>query len=107
MVKKRLKDGAECRKCAQVAQLLQQRGYWDRIDEVVWAEESDAASPGMRLASQHGIETAPFFLVEDEGHERIYTSALHMMKECFQHTPSLLEQVEDTARNQPDDLGLP
>ncbi len=86
---------------------MQQRGYWDRIDEVVWAEEADAESPGMRLASQYGIETAPFFLVADEGQERIYTSALRFMQDCFQHAPSVVEQAEEQLRNQPDDLGLP
>ncbi len=108
MVKKRLKDGSECRKCAQVTQLLQQRGDWDRINEIVWAEETDAHSPGMQLARQYGVETAPFFVVEQaEGNATVSTSALQFTQDCFRHTPSLFERAEEASRSHPDDLGLP
>jgi Zn ribbon nucleic-acid-binding protein len=39
MVKRRLIDGSECRKCAEAADHLKSRGLWDRIDEIVWALE--------------------------------------------------------------------
>ena len=41
MVKKRLRSGEPCRKCAQAEDLLKTRGLWDRVDEVVWADEKD------------------------------------------------------------------
>lgn len=107
MVKKRLSDGSECRKCGQVTQLLKQRGYWDRIDEVVWADERQPQSPGLQLAAKHGVDTAPFFIVHEGGRESVYTSAIQFMQACFQHAPSLLEQMEEQSRTQPDDLGLP
>ena len=83
MVKKRLSNGEPCRKCSQVEDLLRQRGVWDRIDEVVWAVEGEANSPGMVLSAQHGVETAPFFIVSDQGGERIYRSALQLIRDCF------------------------
>ena len=48
MVKKKLADGSDCRKCADVTAYLQARGFWERIDEVVWAHEDDPQSPGTR-----------------------------------------------------------
>lgn len=107
MVKKRLRDGSECKKCAQVTQLLQQRGYWDRIQEVVWADERDAASSGMQLANTHRITTAPFFIVQGPDRETVYTSALQFMRDCFQHTPSRLEQLAEEARTNSERAGLP
>jgi phosphoadenosine phosphosulfate reductase len=84
MVKKRLAGGGICEKCEQAEQLLRSRGLWDRIDEVVWAQEGDPESPGMRLSSRHGVELAPFFVVAgDDGSERVYTSALRMIREVF------------------------
>ena len=63
MVKKRLLSGEPCRKCAQAEELLKARGLWDRIDEVVWADEGDPASPGMKLGARLGVKLAPFFVV--------------------------------------------
>ena len=66
MVKKRLLDGSECRKCQEATAHLQSRGLWERIDEIVWVDERDAASAGQQLAQQHGVDRAPFFIVRDE-----------------------------------------
>src|ERR1043166_9121735 len=63
MVKKKMKDGSDCRKCAEVTEHLQSRGLWDRIDEVVWAYKDDPNSPGMLLGKRLGVERAPFFVV--------------------------------------------
>jgi phosphoadenosine phosphosulfate reductase len=82
MVKKRLASGEPCRKCLQTEELLRARGMWSRVDEVVWADEADPESPGMRLAREHGVEVAPFFLVEDGGAAPVvYTSALVLVRE--------------------------
>jgi phosphoadenosine phosphosulfate reductase len=82
MVKKKLADGSPCPKCAQAEDLLRRRGQWQRIDEVVWANEGEANSPGMLLGKRYGIDRAPFFIVaEDDGHETIYESALLLMRE--------------------------
>jgi phosphoadenosine phosphosulfate reductase len=82
MVKKRLRSGEACRKCAQAEDLLKTRGLWERIDEVVWADESDPSSPGMVLSARLGVELAPFFIVRsDTGSETVYESVLQFIKE--------------------------
>src|SRR5262250_3291752 len=58
MVKKRLRDGSECRKCAQATQQLESRGLMGRIDEVLETREGDSASPAAQLAARFGIDTA-------------------------------------------------
>jgi phosphoadenosine phosphosulfate reductase len=81
MVKKRLANGQPCEKCAQAEELLKRRGLWERIDEVIWADENDPSSPGMQLAQDKGVTLAPFFVVRDRGAEQVYTSALGFIKE--------------------------
>ncbi len=82
MVKKRLLSGEPCRKCAQAEDLLKTRGLWSRIDEVVWADEGDPASPGMVLGARLGVQLAPFFVVtSDSGAETVYESVLQFIKE--------------------------
>jgi len=77
MVKKRLASGEPCRKCAQAEELLKARGLWSRVDEVLWADENDAASPGMQLGARLGIGLAPFFVVRQEGGaETVFESVL-------------------------------
>ncbi|HEU5060386.1 MAG TPA: phosphoadenylyl-sulfate reductase [Kofleriaceae bacterium] len=62
--------------------MLRQRGLWDRIDEVVWADERDPSSAGMQLAERFGIDTAPFFLVTDgSGKVAAIRSALQLIRD--------------------------
>jgi phosphoadenosine phosphosulfate reductase len=84
MIKKQLAGGEPCNKCIQAEELLRSRGLWDKIGEVVWAIEGDEQSPGMRIAQQHGVTLAPFFLVDDEaGGTRVYTSTIGFIKEVL------------------------
>ena len=84
MVKKRLLNGEPCKKCLDAETLLQNRGFWSRIDEVVWAIEGEPESAGMKLASQYQVELAPFFVVQpDSGEARVYTSTLQFIKEAL------------------------
>ena len=64
MVKKSLADGSPCRKCAEAEAMLKRRKLWDRIDRVVVAREGEPTSEGNLLAQTHGVDRAPFFLVE-------------------------------------------
>jgi phosphoadenosine phosphosulfate reductase len=94
MVKKRLANGETCRKCAQAEEFLKSRGLWDRIDEVVWADETDPASPGMQLGAQLGVSLAPFFVVREDGagdSARVYESVLKLVQERLASPPSRLE----------------
>src|SRR5262245_37857748 len=83
MVKKVLLDGSACKKCDQAEELFKRRGLWDSIDEVVMAREADPDCPGMALAAKHRVELAPFFIVRDERGEKVYTSAVEVMRECL------------------------
>ena len=60
---------------------LMARKVWNRIDEVVVAKEGDADSPGVQLATQHGVDVAPFFIVRDDAGEQVYTSVMQLIKD--------------------------
>lgn len=102
MVKKKLADGSDCRKCAEVTALLERRGFWDRIDEIVWAREGEPDSPGMVLGARLGVPSAPFFIVRDERGEAVYTSAIQLIQERFGQAVSTAERAREV---DPDDVG--
>lgn len=81
MVKKRLANGGACKKCDQAEDMLKGRRLWDRIGRVAWADETNPDSEGNRLAREHGVELAPFFIVEDNGHTKVYTSTVKFAKD--------------------------
>jgi hypothetical protein len=94
MIKKRLADGTECRKCQEATAHLQSRGLWARIDEIVWALETDAASPGMVLGARLGVERAPFFVVRDERGEAVYASVLQLIRERFDTAVTTTDEAQ-------------
>jgi phosphoadenosine phosphosulfate reductase len=94
MVKKRLKNGQPCEKCVQAEELLKRRGLWPRIDEVVWADENDENSAGMRLAQEKNVTLAPFFIVREGEQEAVYTSALGFIKERLTNAAEPIVAVE-------------
>jgi hypothetical protein len=102
MIKKRLRDGTECRKCAEATAHLKARGLWERIDDIVWAHEDDPASAGMALGQQLAVDRAPFFIVRDGRGESVYTSVLQMIRERLDQDVSAQEQA---AAIDPDDVG--
>jgi phosphoadenosine phosphosulfate reductase len=93
MVKKLLRGGEPCRKCAQAEEMLRRRDLWDLIDSVVLADESDDHSEGSVLAQKFGVKIAPFFLVERGGETVIYESAIKVAKEV------LRPKKDDAERN--------
>jgi hypothetical protein len=102
MVKKRLPDGRECRKCAQATEQLKARGLWERIDEVVEVREGDPTSPGGQLAARLGIDTAPFFVVRDDAGEQVYTSVMRLIQDRLGKAVS---DQERAGTIDPDDIG--
>jgi hypothetical protein len=85
MVKKIKADGSPCRKCADVERRLADGGHLHRIDHVVVADERDPMSEGMQLAARHGIDLAPFFIVErDDGTTQVYTIYFRFLKEVLE-----------------------
>ena len=102
-VKKILKNGEPCRKCADVERRLVDSGYMDRIDETVIADERDESSLGMKLADQHQVDLAPFFIVQDNTDTRVYTVYFKFIKEEFEKNASATRHdAEDTLRANPD-----
>jgi len=65
-VKKILADGELCKKCQEVSERLESEGLLNAIDHIAIADERDADSEGARLAKQHNVSRAPFFIVEGE-----------------------------------------
>lgn len=103
MIKKRLADGSECRKCLDATAQLRLRGLWERVNEVVWAEDQDPSSPGMKLAARYGVEQAPFFIVNSDGADAVYTSVLQLMRERLDAKVSAAQQAQAIDA---DDLGI-
>lgn len=102
-VKKILKNGEPCRKCADVEQRLIDSGYIDQINETLIADERDDESPGMKIALKHQVTLAPFFIVEDGDHTRVYTVYFKFIKEEFENNATATRQdAEDTLRANPD-----
>ena len=66
-VKKILANGEMCKKCAEVSDRLTSEGLIEHINHIAISDERNPDSEGMRLAKEHSIERAPFFLVEDDG----------------------------------------
>jgi hypothetical protein len=83
LVKKILANGEPCRKCHDVEARLRSSGAWDRIDEVIIADERDPQSPGMRLANDLKVERAPFFVVTQDGERRVYTVYFKFVREVL------------------------
>ena len=102
MVKKRLADGTECRKCQEATAHLRSRGLWSRVDEIVWALEDDDSSPGIVLGQRLGVQRAPFFVVRDEGGEAVYTSLLQLVRERFDAAVTSAQQAQAI---DPDEVG--
>ena len=102
-VKKILKDGSPCRKCADVEKRLDRSGHIRAIDEVLVADERDPNSPGMLLAAKHNVDLAPFFVVEDNDDTRVYTVYFKFVKEELESdAKKTSEDAEDTLRANPD-----
>lgn len=102
-VKKILKNGDPCRKCADVEKRLINSGHIERIDETLIADERDEQSPGMVLAAKHDVKLAPFFVVEDDGETRVYAVYFKFVKEELENDARRsAADAEDTLRANPD-----
>ncbi len=102
MVKKILADGSPCRKCAEVEARLRDAGHLNRIDRIVVADERDPDSEGQKLARRHGVELAPFFIVEQvDGSTRVYTIFLRFLREVLQGESSASDEVREIMERGP------
>lgn len=104
LVKKILKDGSPCAKCADVLQKLEESGYMSRIDDILVADERDPNSPGMQLARQYQVDRAPFFLVDHEDGQDpvIYTVYLKFVREVLEQEASESDELKEIMKDNPD-----
>ena len=103
MVKKIMKDGSPCRKCADVLTQLEENKLLDRIDQIVVADERDPNSEGMILAKEHNVDLAPFFVVEEDSQEtKIYTVYFKFVKEVLSEQMSEQEEIKEIMQQNPD-----
>ena len=70
-VKKILADGAPCKKCNEVSDRLVKDELMASINHIAIADQRDPESEGMRLALEHKVERAPFFVVENDADETL------------------------------------
>ena len=101
-VKKILADGNPCAKCGDVEQRLNDSGLINRIDEVVVADERDPTSVGMALASELGVERAPFFVVRDADEIRVHTVYFKFVKQELGGAVSDAAADQETLRDNPE-----
>lgn len=95
-VKKIKLDGIPCRKCVDVQQRLDRDGLSKYINQTVIADERDPASEGMRLATLHQVDRAPFFVVEyEDGRVGVYTIYLRFIKEVLRKDTSWGDEIEE------------
>lgn len=101
-VKKILRDGQLCEKCAEVSRRLSDSGYLQYIDAILEADERDPQSPGMLLAAELGVERAPFFVVEQNGQRSVYTVYLKFVREVLNQRVDEVKESAEILRNNPD-----
>jgi hypothetical protein len=110
MVKKLMPDGTACRKCDEIQLRLEKDGLEQHIDSVLYMDpNTPGVDQGTKMAMQHGVKTAPFFVVrthnvglasaaaEEDAHEDVYTAYLKMKKQVFGKTATVAEADNDIA----------
>ena len=101
LVKKVLADGSPCRKCREVEARMTRNGHDAWIDRVLAADERDPDGPGWQLAREHGVDRAPFFLVEENGTARVYTVYLRFVRDVIHGARPDLNALADALDRDP------
>lgn len=103
LVKKIKADGNLCCKCISVVEKLENLGMMARIDKVVVADERENSSEGQQLALKHGVQAAPFFIVDHEdGSTQIYTTYFRFQKEILGKKTSQRDEVVEIMAQHPE-----
>ena len=78
--------------------------YWHhhRWGGVGFADEREYSSPGLELARRHGVQAAPFFIVEQEEITRVYTKYSRFLKEILGYQTSEREEINEIMAQHPD-----
>lgn len=103
MVKKIMEDGKECKKCREVTERLEQNNELQYIDSILWADVNDHESEGFKIAEEHGIDIAPFFLVDDGAKPKLYKTYLELKREVFNKEPDAKDiEIEEKRKPKTD-----
>jgi hypothetical protein len=77
-------DGNLCRKSARVLSGLERLDLLGQINEIIAADEREPLSEGFNLANKYQVQSAPFFIVEDDdGLTHLYTAYYRFMQDIF------------------------
>jgi len=81
MVKKRLKDGSDCRRCKQISERIEKDKFGSHISETIFVEEGKNDSDAAKLSKQFKMRTAPFFVIKyDDDHVEAVESYFKLKK---------------------------
>jgi len=83
LIKKIKEDGEECKKCREVTERLKAGNEFPLIDKIVYADMRDPDSEGLKLAKEHNVDIAPFFIVENEGNVAVYKTYMELKKKVL------------------------
>ena len=75
-----MKMARSVKKCAEVYQRLKEGDELRFIDKIVVADVRDHESEGFKIAEEHNIDVAPFFVVEDAGDVKIYKTYMQFKR---------------------------
>lgn len=102
-VKKILASGEPCQKCLDVEERLNASGQMEQIDQILIADERDANSPGMLLATELNVPRAPFFVVErEDSKKQVYTVYFKFAKEVFGQKNKKTDEAKEILNDNPD-----
>ena len=102
-VKKILASGEPCQKCLDVELRLNKTGQMAQIDEVLIADERNANSPGMLLATELNVPRAPFFVVDRDGvDKKVYTVYFKFVKEVLNQKTREEDELKEILNDNPD-----
>ena len=94
LVKKIMEDGEECRKCREVSDLLKKSDELRFIDAILYADMKAPDSEGSRVAMEHNIDIAPFFVVENDGDVTIYKSYMQFKRDVLKKMAGVALQAK-------------
>lgn len=88
-------NGSHCRKSAEVLDQLKKLDLLSKIDTIIAADERNPSSSGFYLARQHQIETAPFFILQQNDSTCVYTSSYSFLRDVFCQHISEQEEISE------------
>jgi hypothetical protein len=77
-------------------------GHLGRIDTVLIADETDAESPGMRLADTLNVDRAPFFVIKDGVATSVYTVYFKFVNEVLRAPVGASAEAAEILQDNPD-----